>query len=135
MWIIFVSMLRPKAVRFTRVTFSWPATYNSFASRGVAVCEEDIIYKCISIHSFSEHVQSEPVRLLTFQEKLFQISYMFLWLESEAVTVDNLWVPKSRATVATCISEPGGRSSWLGCGDNISIDTSLLCSSPARVIC
>lgn len=36
--------------------FSWPATYNSFASRGVSVREEEVIYKPIFVHSFSEHM-------------------------------------------------------------------------------
>lgn len=83
--------------------FSWLATYDNFASRGVSVSEEEVIYKCIFIHEFSQHLQLELIWLLTFQEKLLQISYRFLWLESEAVMVDNLWVPESTQTFSQAV--------------------------------
>lgn len=48
-------------------------------------------------------MQFELIRLLIFQEKLLQISYRFLWLESEAVMVDNLWVPESAQTFSQAV--------------------------------
>lgn len=61
----------------------------------MSVCVEKVIYKHTSIHNFSEHMPSELIRSLPFQEKLLQISYMFLWVENWAIMVDTLRVPES----------------------------------------